>query len=109
MTNERYHLNVIFVIKLLLLKVNLHVIRECMHSGKEPFKCGIVIKLLFLIVNLHLFRKHTLRKSHFNMRTEECDKSFAQKDDLVLHHRKHKGEKLYKCDQLLLRRSNITM
>ena len=70
---------------------------------------AIVIKLLFLIVNLHLFRKHTLRKSHFNMRTEECDKSFAQKDDLVLHHRTHNGEKLYKCDQLLLRRSNITM
>ena len=108
MTNERYHLNVIFVIKLSLLKVNLQAIREC-TVGRSHLHVAIVIKLLFLIVNLHLFRKHTLRKSHFNMRTEECDKSFAQKDDLVLHHRTHNGEKLYKCDQLLLRRSNTTM
>ena len=108
MTNEKYNLNVIFVIKLSLFKVNLQAIREC-TVGRSHLNVAIVIKLLFLIVNLHLFRKHTLRKSHFNMRTEECDRSFAQKDDLVLHHRKHKGEKLYKCDQLLLRRSNITM
>ena len=33
------------------------------------------------------------------MRTEECDKSFAQKVDLVQDHRTHSGEKLYKCDQ----------
>ena len=80
-----------------------------MHSGKEPFKCGHCDKTFVLNSKLTSLQKTHIEESHFNMRTEECDKSFAQKDDLVLHHRKHKGEKLYKCDQLLLRRSNITM
>ena len=70
--------------------------KQVKDKEMEKCECGREFTRKYRL-NVHIRQKHTGQFESYKCQEKGCDKSFLEKGNLLVHHRKHTGFKPYKC------------